>query len=176
MAIVASLGRRELPLAVACALGLGLTAGALPQPAAADMVTAENLVSQSTLVINQQSNVYSFTAPGPGTVYVALQDIFWPAPLSSLNMSVNSPSSVLGTINVAGELDLTLASGGTYSLNVSGTAGGPLDVGLYSVSVNFVPQGAVPLPGTLALLVGGLLALGGVRWWWMRNESFMYST
>jgi hypothetical protein len=162
-------------LAVAAALGLGLAAGAVPQPAAADMVTAEALMQQSTLVINQQSDVYSFTAPGAGTVFVALQDVFWPTPLASLGMSVNSPSSVLGTLNVNGYLDLTLSKGGTYYVDVSGTAGGSLNIGLYSVVVNFVPQGAVPLPGTIALLLGGLLALGGARWWWMRNESVMYT-
>lgn len=175
MATVASPARREVPLAVASALGLGLAAGVVPQPAAAEMVTADALLQESTLVINQQSNVYSFTAPGPGTVYVALQDIVWPAPLSSLGMSVNTTSGVLGTINVAGEMDLTLAKGGTYYVDVNGQAGGSLDVGLYSVSANFVPQGAVPLPGTVALLFGGLLALGGARWWWVRNESFMYT-
>jgi hypothetical protein len=176
VAIVASSAQRAAPLAGMAALGLGLTDAALPTPAAADMVSADALVQQSTLVIDQQSNVYSFTAPGAGTLYVALQDIVWPAPLSSLGMSVNSASGVLGTMNVAGEIDLTLASGGTYYLDVSGKAGGALDVGLYSVSVNFVPQGAVPLPGTLGLVLGGLLALGAARWWWMRNESFMYAT
>jgi hypothetical protein len=175
VATVASLARRELPLAVASALGLGLMGSALPQPAAADMVTAENLVLQSTLVINQQSNVYSFSAPGPGTLYVAIEDVLWPTPLASFNMSVNSPTSVLGTMNVGGEMDLTLSKGGAYSVNVTGTAGGSLDIGLYSLQVNFLPQGAVPLPGSLALLLGGLLALGGARWWWMRNESFMYT-
>jgi hypothetical protein len=175
VATVASVARREPQLAVASALGLVLVSVPLPQPANAEMVTAEALVQQSTLVINQQSNVYSFAAPGAGTVYVALQDILWPTPLASLGMSVNSPSGVLGTLNVAGEMDLTLPKGGTYYVDVNGTAGGSLDVGLYSLSVNFVPQGAVPLPGTLSLVLGGLLALGGARRWWMRNESFMYT-
>jgi hypothetical protein len=176
VAIVASSARRALPLAGLAGLGLGLINAVLPRPAVAEMVTADALVQQSTLVIDQQSNVYSFNAPGAGTLYVTLQDIVWPAPLSSLDMSLNSPSGVLGTMNVAGEIDLTVAAGGTYYVDVSGKAGGPLDVGVYSVSVNFVPQGAVPLPGTLALVLGGLLALGAARWWWMRNESFMYTT
>jgi hypothetical protein len=176
VATVASLVRRELPVAVASALGLGLTAGALPQPAAADMVTAENLVLQSTLVINQQSNVYSFSTPGAGTLYVSIEDVLWPVPLASFNMSVNSPTSVLGTMNVGGEMALTVSQAGGYSVNVNGTAGGSLDIGLYSLQVNFLPQGAVPLPGSLALMLGGLFALGGARWWWMRNESVMYTT
>ena len=175
MATVASVARRELPLAVASALGLGLAAGAVPQPAAADMVTADALVQQSTMVINQQSNVYSFTAPGPGTIYVALQDVLWPTPLASLGMSVNTPTGALGTLNVAGEIDIPLAKGGAYYVDVNGQAAGSLDIGLYSISVNFVPQGSVPLPGTLSLVLGGLLALGAARWWWMRNESFMYT-
>jgi hypothetical protein len=160
---------------VASALGLGLAAGAVAPPAAAEFVTADALLQESTLVINQESNVYSFTAPGPGTVYVALQDIVWPTQLASLGMSVNTPSGPLGTLNLAGEMDIPLSKGGTYYVDVNGQAGGSLDVGLYSISVNFVPQGAVPLPGTLALVLGGLLALGGARWWWMRNESFMYT-
>jgi len=173
--IVASHARRELPLAVAAALGVGVVGAALPRPAAADLVTADALVQQSTMVINQQTNVYSFTAPGPGTLYVALQDIVWPTALTSLNMSLTTDSSVLGTMNVAGEIDLTLSAGGKYYVDVGGKAGGPLDIGLYSLQVNFVPQGAVPLPGTVALLLGSLLGLGGARWWWMRNESFMYA-
>jgi len=175
VAIVASRAGRELPLAVAAALGAGVAGAALPVPAAADVVTADALVQESMLVINQQSNVYSFTAPGPGTLYVALQDIIWPAALSTLNMSVNTAGSVLGSMNLAGEMNLAVSAGGKYYVDVSGKAGGPLDIGLYSVSVNFVPQGAVPLPGTVALLLGGLLALGGARCWWMRNESFMYA-
>jgi hypothetical protein len=138
------------------------------------MVTAQSLLQQSTMVIDQQSNVYSFTAPGPGMAYVVLSDVLWPTLLTSLNMSVTTPGSVLGTLNVDGELDLTLSKGGTYYIDVAGKAGGALDVGLYSLQVNFVPQGAVPLPGSAALLLGGLLALGGARRWWMRNESFMY--
>jgi hypothetical protein len=164
-----------VPHVAASALALGLAAGALPQPAAAELVSADVLLQQSTLVINQQTNVYSFTAPGPGTIYVALEDILWPAPLASVGMSVNSPTGVLGTLNVTGEMDLTLSKGSTYYVDVTGQAAGSLNLGLYSVSVNFVPQGAVPLPGTLALVFGGLLALGGARWWWMRNESFMYT-
>src|SRR5215470_17509222 len=118
VAIVASRAGRELPFAVAAALGVGVAGAALPVPAAADVVTAEALVQQSMLVINQQSNVYSFNAPGPGTLYVALQDIVWPTALTTLNMSVNTTSSVLGTMNVAGAMALTGSAGGKYYVDV----------------------------------------------------------
>jgi len=170
---VASKSRRRLLLTAATALGLGVPALTLPRSSVADMVSAEALVQQSTLVINQQSNVYSFNAPGPGTLEVTVDDIVWPVPLSALSVAVTSPSSVLGTMNVNGEMDLTISKAGTYYADVTGKAGGSLDVGLYAVQVTFVPQGTVPLPGSMALLLGGLLSLGAARWW-MRNESFMY--
>jgi hypothetical protein len=134
------------------------------------------LLTESTLVINQQSNVYDFTAPGPGTLTVQLEDLTWPDPLNSLTFSLDSARSVLGWIASAGELTLSITNGGSYFVDVTGDAGGALDLGLYSMQVDYYPHGAtVPLPGSLVLLLSGLGILGGARLFWMRNESFMYA-
>jgi hypothetical protein len=145
-----------------------LKQSALPSPSA--------LVTASTLVINDQSNAYQFTAPGPGTLTVQLEDLLWPDPLDSLDLSLDSARSVLGQLASEGELSLSIARGGSYFVDVSGDAGGALDLGLYSLQVDFYPQGAtVPLPGTLLLLLSGLGILGGAYLACMRNESFMYA-
>lgn len=176
--IVARRARRRLQCGGAAAVGALLGSAALPQLASADTITPEYLLQQSTLVINQQSNVYAFTAPGPGTLTVQLQDVVWPTSLQSLTASIDSPSSVLGSLSAAGDLTLNLTSAGTYYADVMGHAGTLLNIGVYSLQVDFIPQGApVPLPAGLGLLLSGLVMLGGVRLVCkrMRNESFTYA-
>jgi hypothetical protein len=141
-----------------------LGCGLLPARAGADPISAASLLEESTLVINQQSNVYAFTAPGAGTLTVQLDDIVWPTALTNLGLSINSPSSVLGSMSVDGSMNITVSHAGTYYANVSGQAGGPFDIGLYSLQVDFTPAGTpVPLPGAIVLLLGGLGLLGGLR-------------
>ncbi len=169
--------QRLLGAATAASLALALTAG--PEHAAADTLSPDVLLAQSTLVINQQSDVYDITAPGPGMLTVQLEDLVWPDALSSLSFSLDSARSVLGWVASAGELTLSIARGGSYFVDVAGDAGGALGLGLYSVQVDFYAQGAqVPLPGALVLLLSGLATLVGAHltWMhWMRNESFMYA-
>jgi hypothetical protein len=163
--------RRWLPF-TAAGLALGLAG---PQLAHADSVPAAVLLQQSTLVINQQSNVYAFTAPGPGTLTIDLTDVPWLAQLSSLSFSVDSSQSVLGTMSGAGQLTVTLSQAGTYYADVTGQAGGPLDLGVYSLQVGFQPQVApVPLPGAILLTLCGLAILGCLQLAWTRNERFTY--
>ncbi|SRR5579871_3020315 len=136
----------------------------LPAWAAADSIGAASLLQESTLVINQQSNVYAFTAPAAGTLTIELSDIVWPTALQSLDLSVNSPTSVLGSMSLDGTLDIKVSKGGTFYINVNGDAGGPLDIGLYSLQVGFTPQMApVPLPEPWALALGGIALLGTLR-------------
>lgn len=146
-------------LAVAAALSSLLGSALVPGRAIAESIAPEMLLQQSTLVISQQSNSYSFTTPGPGTLMVQLGDVDWPTLLQSVNLSVDSPNQVLGSLAVTGGLDLTLAHGGTYYADVTGQASGPLDIGVYSLQVEYLPPGVVPLPPTLILLGGGLALL-----------------
>jgi hypothetical protein len=149
-------------LGVAIAAGLVL-ALAEPGRAAAETVSTEVLLAQSTLVINQQSNVYDLTVPGPGTLTIQLDDLVWPNALTSLSFSLDSARSVLGWVASDGELSLSIARGGSYYVDVTGVAGGALALGVYSVQADFCPQGVVPLPGALVLLLSGLGILVGVR-------------
>ncbi|GAC1453493.1 MAG: hypothetical protein PVSMB6_08010 [Steroidobacteraceae bacterium] len=165
------IGRRWLPCAAA-GLALGLAG---PQLVRADPVPAAVLLQQSTLVANQQSNVYAFTAPGPGTLTINLADVPWLAPLSSLGFSVDSTQNVLGTMSGPGQLTVNVSQAGTYYADVTGQAGGPLDLGVYSLQVGFQPQAApVPLPDTILLTLCGLAMLGGLQLLWTRNERFTY--
>jgi hypothetical protein len=153
-------------LAAGAAAVLALVLGGLfpPQAAVADSITADSLLQQSTLVVNEQSDVYSFIAPGPGTLVVQLSDIVWPAALQSLGLTINSPTSVMGSLSTDGTVDISVSHAGTYYADVTGQAGGALDLGLYSLSVDFIPQGApVPLPGSLLLMLTGLALFGLVR-------------
>jgi hypothetical protein len=152
--------RRRLLLGAATGAGVALAFGAAPARVMADTLSPDVLLSQSTLVINQQSDVYDFTAPGPGTLTVQLEDLTWPDPLSSLMFSLDSARSVLGWVASAGELTLSMAHGGSYFVDVTGVAGGALDLGLYSLQVDWTP---VPLPAALVLMLSGLGILGGAR-------------
>jgi hypothetical protein len=157
---VASKARRNLQVGGAVALGLLLGSAAIPRPAAAGNITSEALLQQSTLVVNQQSNVYAFTAPGPGTLTVFLDDIAWPTQLESLTASIDAPGVVLGSMSTGGYLPVQVANAGTYYADVTGLAGGPLDIGVYSLQVDWYAENTpVPLPEALGLLLGGLVML-----------------
>ncbi len=121
------------------------------------------LLAQTTLVTNTESTVDSFTAPTAGTVTVSLQSLNWPAALSALSFSATSANQVLASFSGTG---LTSDSAtfdvgaGTYFAHVAATAGGPLDVGLYSMLLTFAPT--VPLPASGWLLLTGMFVVVGL--------------
>lgn len=128
---------------------------------AATLAQASVLVADTTLVSGSETAVFSFDAPGPGTVSVQLTNLNWPQALSSLSFLATNANQVLSSwsepagSSAAQSLSFQLAAGGTYFADVTATAGGVLDLGAYSFALNFTPAAPpVPLPSSGALLLG----------------------
>jgi hypothetical protein len=138
------------------ALVLLVLALRLPQAVASTV-----LVSDTSLVSGSESSVYSFVAPGPGTVTVELSNLAWPETLSSLTFTATTANRVLSSWQAPGaEMESFQVSGGTYFAHVSATAGGTLDLGLYSLYCVFTPASQpVPIPPGAGLLLSALLGL-----------------
>ena len=121
------------------------------------------VLADTTLVSGSSSEVFSFQASGPGVATVQLTNVDWPQNLTSMNFLAGSPGQVLSQWSdppAAGTttqvLSFLVPSGGTYFADVSATAGGNLDLGVYSLAIYFTPN-AVPLPGSGWLLLGAVL-------------------
>jgi len=128
------------------------------------------LLADTTLVSGNESSVFSFNAPGPGTVSVELTNLDWPQALSGLSFMATTSSQVLSSWSDSGlspQLSaFQVGAAGTYFANVVATAGGPLDLGAYSFSLTFTPAGSpVPLPSSGALLLVGMAGLVGLLRW-----------
>jgi hypothetical protein len=136
-------------------LALVLVAALWAEVAGAAMV----LVSDTSLVSGSQSSVFSFEAPGPGMVTAELSNLAWPASLDSLTLATTTAEEVMGQISASTtQSDSFRVLGGVdYFAHINAVAGGPLDLGLYSLSVTFTP--AVPLPATGWLMALALVAL-----------------
>lgn len=135
----------------------------------APVVQADSvLLSDTTLVSGNQSDVFSFLASGPGILSVKLTDIDWPQTLSSLSFTASDGKQVLASWSDAGSQSGAALSfnvtGGNYFADVLASAGGSLDLGAYSLSIQFTPAASpVPLPASGLLLVAGLAVLLVVR-------------
>ena len=149
-------------------LKLGLLAPlALIGMAAAPHARADSiLLAQTTMVVGSNSTVDSFTTPGAGTVNVSLQNLAWPPPLSALSFSATTASQVLwyGGGSMNNELaSFNVGAAGTYFAHIMATAGGDLNIGLYSLLLTFTPgTPSVPLPSSGWLLLIGMFALAGI--------------
>lgn len=129
-------------------------------PASADTI----LATETNLVSGTQSMVQAFTVPTAGTVTVTLTNIAWPQALTALNFVASTSSQVLTSWDAlaSGSETFSVSGAGTYYAHVTGTAGGPLALGLYSMTLSFVSAVApVPLPAGSGLLLGGLVMLLG---------------
>jgi len=134
-------------------------------PCHADMV----LLSDTTLVSGSGSADFTFNAPGPGTVSVALTNIAWPQTLSNLSFLASTPSTVLSSWSTSASQtgSFGVNSSGTYFADVQATAGGPMNLGVYSLELTFSPQTPVPLPASSWLLLAGILTIVG----WLRTKG-----
>jgi hypothetical protein len=144
-------------------LAAGLALGALVLSPASHADTV--LINETTLVSGTNSSVEAFTIPTAGTVTVQLSNIAWPQALDSLSFVASSASSVLTAWQGSGTETFQVSAPGTYYAHVTGTAGGLLDLGLYSLTVSFRSAVApVPLPSSQVLLLGALVMSLGLAW------------
>jgi hypothetical protein len=119
----------------------------------------EIMVAQTTLVIGTDSSVATITVPSAGSLTVELSNLPWPQSLESLSFMLSSSNQVISAWSTdSTTVESYNVSPGTYFAHLTGTAAGPLDLGLYSLTVGFQAGGVVPLPASGALMLSGLLA------------------
>ncbi len=137
------------------AVALAACAGLWGFPAAAEEV----LLETTPLVQGSLATVTPFDVTSPGTVTVILADLAWPEKLASLTFAATTPNAVLATLGGPGEVSFKVSKPGIYDAVVGAIASpGFLDLGWYSMTVEFAPA-AVPLPAGAWLLLSGLGAL-----------------
>jgi len=156
---------------VAAVVALSISGSLAANTALADTVTTMDVLDKPNIVVNgDQTNLFSFSAPGMGDLSVKLTDVVWPEPLHELNVSILSPLSALGEVSSSKGQVFVGQAGLFYALVTSapGTTTG-LDLGMFSLQIGFTPATApVPLPSAIALILTGLGLIGGVRLVWSR--------
>jgi len=123
------------------------------------------LLEHTQLVGGGFASVLDFLVPAAGTVSVVLKDLVWPDTLSGLSFAAVSTTSMLASLSAPGSLTFDVTAPGHFFAIVSGNTQGDLNLGLYSVSLqwNAVASAAssVPLPAAGWLLVSGAAGLIG---------------
>jgi hypothetical protein len=125
------------------------------------------LLASTDLVTGTSAATFSFQAPSAGTVTAEISSLAWPVPLSALSFSADNASTVLAhwsgdaSTMTTPYVDSFQVGSGTYFAHVNATAGGSLNLGLYSLLLTFAPS-AVPLSASSWMLVIGMLVLFGL--------------
>jgi hypothetical protein len=147
---------RGLLMVAACAAAM---AGAPTRSAEA----GEVLYDSAGFVKGQQSFVQSFQIDTPGTLTITLSNITWPERLSSLSMSLSTAGGLLASEMGEGSTSIEVGKGTVFA-QWFGKAQGPLNLGVYSMKIEFQPSALpVPLPTSVVLLLSGLALLGWQR-------------
>jgi hypothetical protein len=160
MALVRFLVSRAAPLAAVLVL---LTIVGQSPAAHADSM----LLASTNMVTGSSAATFSFNAPSSGTVTAEISSMPWPVPLSALSFSATTATNTLSSWSTtdamaAPQFEKFQVGAGTYFAHVMATAGGSLDLGLYSLMLTFSPS-AVPLPAAGGMLLIGLLVLFALR-------------
>jgi hypothetical protein len=129
------------------------------------------LLAQTTLVSGSTHVTDSFTTTTAGTVKVTVQDLsgqWLNSPLSALSFAANSATQLLASFNATNTTSDSATfdvGAGTYFANIMATAGGTLNLGLYSLMLTFTPNSGpppVPLPASDWMLLSGMFVLAGL--------------
>jgi hypothetical protein len=124
--------------------------------------SAEVLYDGAGFLYGTQAFSESFDLPSAGILSVTLTDVAWPQQLASLKMSVGTTAGIMKTgdaTNTPFSSSFSVKAGDVFT-QWFGTAQGTLKTGLYTVNINFQPQGsAVPLPKSIALFLSGIALL-----------------
>jgi hypothetical protein len=136
--------------------------------AAAGARASDVLYDSAGFVRGQQSFVQNFAIDSPGMLTVTVSNITWPEKLSSLSMMLSTSSGVIAPGFGEGTASFEVGPGDVFA-QWFGTAQGPLNIGVYSVKIEFQPFAApVPLPTSVLLLLSGL----GLLAWQRRQRPF----
>jgi hypothetical protein len=162
-------------LGLAARMAAVMTIGALGLARAPVAYADEVLLkAATTLVYGSSSDTYSMTAPSAGTITAQVSGFQWPASLSALSFNMSDASNIINpeTLSSAQAVHASDTTGsqfetyqvgaGTYFAHVLATAGGSLNLGLYSVMFTFTPS-AVPLPATAGMFLFGVMVFFALR-------------
>lgn len=163
--------RLGLVIRIAAVMAIGMLSLARAPAAHADEML---LKAATTMVFGSAADTYSMTAPSAGTITAQVSSVPWPTPLSALSFNLSDASNVINpqgpstaqSFNAADtsgqQLETYQVGAGTYFAHVMATAGGSLNLGLYSVLFTFTPS-AVPLPAAAGMLMIGFMVFFALR-------------
>jgi len=125
------------------------------------------VLEHTQLVGGSFSSALDFLVPAAGKVTVVLSDLVWPDTLSSLHFAATSATSLFGSLDAPGTFSFDVNKPGHYFAIISGETKGALDLGLYTLKMEWSALSgssdpAVPLPAAGWLLVSGVAGLMGL--------------